>query len=675
MKMKIQIHERKNMVFTGSKILKSIMDTSTPGIDILVRESIQNSIDAVLPEKEYAKISFNYGKFKNTNLTNKIEHLQEKLDDINANEEYNYLAIIDTNTCGLLGEPYGDIDDKNKPHNLNNLVYDFMNGKNDYNAGGSWGIGKSVYYRYGIGLCFYYSRTYENEKYLHKLAGVLIQDETTDTCLLGKRSSGIAFLGDLNEENVSIPIYDEQEIIDFLNVFNLPVFKNDETGTIVVIPYFDTTKILNHRINNEYCPWEKDFLESLKISIQRWYFPRLNNKNYHDKYFICSINNSIKIELNDFFKTLQDLYNEIIIDANYKDITNKDIDKEKGILGKFKYKKFTLNELSINIAPNNLPSPYVMLDIDADKLDGNPGIIFYTRKPGMIINYDIDKICKYHSLNDECFVGIFVLNDDLQVKNEFLGRYIRLTEKANHKEWIDGNFQEFPFFSNFKPFTKICYNIKRILKEEFSHNIISNIDNDNSIYQKKLGEKLMPPEDYGTKPSPKNRNSTATLKNVSLSKEKKYSVFFNGFEGEYLSYSFEIFLKTNENFKSELYIKTNNKNYSFNEWEELGFAFPCLIKQISIDEYYINKNRFPLNFKKDVDNNFYNSIIKKDQNENNLFLLTCIKTKKNTFFGFKVLNESSEDIRLRINILLEPVDLTYSIDFDTNISIGGIQDE
>ena len=180
MKMIAKIHERSNMSFTGSKVLKSIMDTTTPGMDILVRESIQNSMDAVLDNALYGRVSFNYGEFSSENLSSKLDFIDQNLNTFYPNKSYEFLAISDTNTCGLLGEPYFDPDDETKPHNLYNLVYDFMNGKNDENAGGSWGIGKSVYYRYGAGICFYYSRTYENNKYIHKLVGALIQDEKKD---------------------------------------------------------------------------------------------------------------------------------------------------------------------------------------------------------------------------------------------------------------------------------------------------------------------------------------------------------------------------------------------------------------------------------------------------------------------------------------------------------------
>lgn len=674
MKMIAKIHERSNMSFTGSKVLKSIMDTTTPGMDILVRESIQNSMDAVLDNASYGRVSFNYGVFSSEDLSCKLDLIDQKLNTFYPNKTYEFLAISDTNTCGLLGEPYFDPDDETTPHNLYNLVYDFMNGKDDENAGGSWGIGKSVYYRYGAGICFYYSRTYENNRYIHKLAGALIQDEKKNECLLGKKSSGIAFFGNLNEQNLSIPIYNEIEINEFLSVFNLKTFENDRTGTIVIIPYLNKKELIGHRINHNSCSWDNDVIQSLKMAIQRWYFPKLNNKKYNGKYLICGINNE-KLELNEFFAVLQDLYNEDYENASYENIVHKNICNGKEVLGRLKYKKFSKDELCVETAPNNLPSPYVMLDIEEDSLEGNQEILFYTRKPGMIITYDVDKFGKFNIMNDEYLLGIFVLNDDLVIENEYLGKYIRLTEKANHKEWLDGNFQDFTYYSKNKPFTKICNSIKRKLSEQFLVNNVINLEGANSLYQKKLGKKLMPPEDYGDKPQPQKRAFPPGPKIPGVTKTKQITLYFNGFKEEYLSYSFEVLLKPQEHFECELNVKTANKVYSFNEWEKFGFNLPCIFKQYEMDEYCVDKNYFPLSVKKIVNRDFLRLMGKKDSFGKDIFLFTGIKTDKNTISGFKVSNETIKDIKFRMNLLIEPIDFSCSIEFDSKIKPGGIRDE
>ena len=278
-------------------------------------------------------------------------------------------------------------------------------------------------------------------------------------------------------------------------------------------------------------------------------------------------------------------------------------------------------------------------------------------------------------MNDEFLLGIFVLNDDLIISDEYLGKYIRLTEKANHKEWVDGNFVDFPYFSKNKPFTKICNSIKRKLSEQFSSNNIINIDGEHSVYQKKLGKKLMPPEDYGDRPQPPNRTNPPGPKITGPSKVKQIASFFNGFKDEYLSYSFEVLLKPQQHFECELNVKTANKVYSFNEWEKFGFNLPCIFKQYEMDEYCVDKNYFPLSLKKIVNWDFLRLMCKKDSFGKDIFLFNGIKTDKNTISGFKVSNETIKDIKFRMNLLIEPIDFSCSIEFDSKIKPGGIRDE
>lgn len=670
--MKIKELKRTYMSFTGSKVLKSIMDTTTPGIDIFVRESIQNSMDAVLPAYDYGRVMFNIGQFNSSTLNKYLEGINEKLEDKFQGKQCDYISISDTNTCGLLGEATVS-KHSDEPRNLYNLVYDFMNGKEDDNAGGSWGIGKSVYYRYGIGLCFYYTRTYEHEKYTHKLAGALIQNEKNESCLLGSGSTGIAFFGDIINDEAS-PIYDEGIIQKFLKIFGLDIYKGETTGTIVIIPYLNKKELIGYRLNQDDCPWSNNLVESLKLSLQRWYFPKLNNKKYNGKYLLCAIN-GVKVELNSFFGVLQKLYNSEL-NANYVNIYHKNISNGKDLLGTLKYKKFSKQELFIETVPDNLPSPYVLLDIVKTNLDGNQEILFYTRKPGMIITYDVDKFGKFNMGEDDYLLGVFVLNDDLSINNESLGSYMRLTEKANHKEWIDGIFPNYPYFSKQKPFLKICNSVKRKLSEEFNSNNTVNLEGAHSIFQKKLGKKLLPPEDYGQAPQPTPRTvKPEGVKPPGPSKNKQIYSYFNGFKEGFLSYTFEVLLKPNELFSCELNIKTSNKIYSFDEWENFGFTLPCMFKYFGMDEYSIDKNSFPLNVKRRVDNDFLKTLCKSDSRKNPIFKITGIKTQNNNISGFKLSNELNKDIKFRMNLFVKPLDLTYSVLFNSHIKQGGIEDE
>ena len=293
----------------------------------------------------------------------------------------------------------------------------------------------------------------------------------------------------------------------------------------------------------------------------------------------------------------------------------------------------------------------------------------------MIIKYNGNEFGNFKILGDEYLLGVFVLNDEMKINNESLGQYIRSTEKANHKEWIDGSFKEFPYSSLVKPFSKICSTIKTLLSKQFSKNIVVSIDGASSIYQKRLGKQLMPPEDFGDKPSPVKRATHPKAGIPGINKIKPVAFISNGFKGDCLSYSFEVMLSCKQIFETQLNVKTANKIYSFNEWEDFGFEVPCIFSEFDMPEYFVNNKMFPFAFKKEVNDDFLKKIAKRDSQKNNIFLITGIKSNKENISGFKISNETNGDIKFRINLLVKPIDLSYSIVFDYSIKSGGIGNE
>ena len=665
MRMKIKIQPKGTMTFTGEKILKSIMDKTTPPVDLLIRESIQNSLDATLQNKSFGRIEFNHGNFKSKDLANKLELVGEKLKGLYRDETYSYLLIKDTNTCGLLGTPFPDEID-GEPRNLYNLVYSFMSGKDEIDAGGSWGVGKSVYYRYGIGLCFYYSRTYEKGNYIHKLVGALIQDEKSEHCLLGKHTTGICFFGDI-EKKCSVPIKKEKEIKEFLSIFNIEPYQDDMTGTVVIIPYLDDQSLTSITINKDSAYWKNSVEDSIRIALQRWYFPRLNNPKFNGKYLLCSVN-GLKVELNDFFKKLQELYNGEAYESVCLNVCDKKINNYQNSLGKFIYKSYSKEELGVCCAPNNLPSPYVFLDIDEDNRNEN-SFLFYTRKSGMIINYDNNKFKEYKVDNDY-LIGVFILNDEMIFNGERLGNYIRKSEKGNHMEWSDIYDPNFEELSEVKPFKRICNSIIKMLNEKFGHKNVISIEGAHSIFQKKLGKKLMPPEDYGDEPTEPKPPKTGDPKIPGVSKKKRFKIYNDGFKDGYLTYILEFYLEDYDQFEVKLFISTNSKEFDFNEWEKMEFKFPCKISKYIIEEYCINNDTVTSNYEKSIDENSKRTV-KKNEKGMLIFSIEQIVSDFNKLCGLRVINEDMNKLKMRMKLLLEPINPTYSIVLHPKINKDG----
>ena len=83
------------------------------------------------------------------------------------------------------------------------------------------------------------------------------------------------------------------------------------------------------------------------------------------------------VDLNDFFKSYQNLYNGNI--TGCKKLIIKPTKNSEEFLGYFNYKIFTKEELGVLIPPNNLQDPYSLCDILYDEEDSNNNI--FTKKP------------------------------------------------------------------------------------------------------------------------------------------------------------------------------------------------------------------------------------------------------------------------------------------------------
>ena len=112
--MKIEIAEPGRMTQSGSSLLKLIQNNSMPILDLLVRESIQNSLDASNKIGYYVKVNFISGGFSANELNLELEGISDSLNKRFSGEKYEYLAIRDSNTVGLTGPlHYDEVQDNN----------------------------------------------------------------------------------------------------------------------------------------------------------------------------------------------------------------------------------------------------------------------------------------------------------------------------------------------------------------------------------------------------------------------------------------------------------------------------------------------------------------------------------------------------------------------------------
>ena len=498
-----QLDPTANMGQVGSSVLRAIQNNSDPLIDLFIRESIQNSLDA--GDKEipipYVSIDFIVNEFNAYKLNLSLENITERLNNRFPNEFYKFIAVKDTNTTGLTGPLKRTEVYNNKYGNLQKLVYHVGKPQEIPGAGGSWGYGKTLYYRISqIGLVVYYSRIKnENGEYESRLCAVMIENEQSKDAILpscddNNNKSGIAWWGDIDDKGNTYPITDENCVKEFLKIFEIEPFVNDEVGTIVIIPYINEQALLNENSIELSLDFENSsFLESgkksikeeFKVAIQRWYSPRLNNPQYesyykrHDKkvkYLKASINGDeiTKDQMLPIFKRIQELYNSAL----------KQMDNELNLNNNIDTKVITYNQVGVGVLAYTLAkkeeitnydkSPYSFLNIDYDNREDNIPIICMTRQPGMIVEYNPSSWGNLPvTQDDEYILAFFVLNStqkltfqDDYVHEIELEEYVRQSECADHLGWQDHSIKDYSH--KIRCIGKITSQCCSILNEKFT---------------------------------------------------------------------------------------------------------------------------------------------------------------------------------------------------------------
>lgn len=529
--MKIEIAEPGRMTQSGSSLLKLIQNNNMPILDLLVRESIQNSLDAKNEADPSVTVEFLTGNFGTGLLNAELDGITDALNKRFWKDTYKYIAIKDSNTVGLTGKlHYDDVTD-NQYGNLLKLIYEISKPQEAEGAGGSWGLGKTVYFRVGLGLVIYYSRIInEQGDYKSRLAASLVENELEPDSLIPvlseKSKRGIAWWGEEIGDNKTRPITDDTYIAKILNIFGIKPYTDNLTGTTIIIPYIDEETLLeNNQIeyrdgeDNIIQPfWRCNIEDYLRVAIQRWYASRLNNLNYpYGKFLRAKVNdNGISIDgMEPAFQVVHALYNRAIgaeinndilsdssVVTSVEDISLRNVlDTTKA--GTIAYTKVPRTLLKTGF-PDNKPEPFMYFNCEIRDKEKNKPVVFFTRKPGMIVSYEdvggwVDGICPTNK--DEFILAIFVLNSNNKLAkvdtNISLEEYVRKSEMADHTSW--GDFS----MGNFNPriISKVQGQVNSRISKEFSVEEEDNISKLNSGLGKMFGDLLLPPENFGKKPS------------------------------------------------------------------------------------------------------------------------------------------------------------------------------
>jgi len=613
---------------TGSSLLKSLQNNNLPVLDLLIRESIQNSLDAALSTDQHDSVIVDMGMREiNVPLLGKhFEGIEETLNERFANSSPKSLYICDKNTTGLTG----NIDYRSglqEAGNIYKLIYGISLPQTQEGAGGSWGLGKTVYFRLGIGLVIYYTRIQSaDNKYEERLAATLVENEESQTAILPKDTGwnrGIAWWGQELErgKDSTIPITDTAEIHTILEALHIEPFKDEETGTIVIIPFINEKL---SQISTEATPpwWEASIESYLKIAVQRWYAPRLNNPRYpYGKWLDFQINGeSLKTEkMEPAFREIQYLYNKAanplskeekkrleknnvhIHDVNLRGIVKPSMD-DRPNGGVVAFKKYTRKELGM-VRPINALSPFEYINRENISDTMHSPIVTYVRKPGMLINYEVSsEWCTNIEVNkDEYLLAIFVPNSFSRLTTNtipLLEEYLRKSEEADHASWsniqIDGK--------STRLVSSIKNSVRKALSSVFTQKEKKQDTSGTTMLAKKFGKILLPPRGYGRRfngsspstPTSASSHTSSRKKDSFTIKNQRYDEASN----LVANFSLKISPKINKT-SIELIIQSETGIINSKDWENeksgIGTAFPIEIKDICINK--INDNSIDINHK------------------------------------------------------------------------------
>ena len=673
--MQIEIAEPGRMTQTGSSLQRLIQNNNMPVLDLLVREAIQNSLDARKTESKYVEVDFKTGGFNSSLLARELEELTGALQNRFGAETCNYLAVRDSHTVGLTGEmDYRKVKDNNYG-NLLKLVYEICKPQEAEGAGGSWGIGKTVYFRMGIGLVIYYSRIQKKAgEFESRLVASLVENEAESTAMIpvyrDMSKRGIAWWGEKIAENVTQPITDESYINEFLRIFSLQPYEKEETGTTIIIPYIDPDELLSsNRIEYSddqsqiFVPfWGHEIEEYIKVSAQRWYAPRLNNTKYQQGAFLRLKINGKGVgfdEMEPIFKVVQSLYNRagyVVEDDILSEVESLGTEQivvsrkhlEESSMGVLAFAKVSRELLGMN-APYYKPEPYVYFNKEIRDTTGNRPTICFTRKPAMIVSYENEGAWVSdvpESSKDEYIIGLFVLNSFNRLKNctstPTIEEYIRKSEMADHTSWSDWSDGQY----NPRFVSKIQKKVRNAISREFAVQKETDTPKQISGFGKLFGDMLLPPDGFG-----KGAGADPAQHSNSSTGRSRYKFGIDTVGVQYNKNIMRITIQLETSTKKrisragfEMLIASESKPIDLNYWEEkLGLDSPFSIREVELAIEAVDGNKV----------HSTGRLLPYDTFAAEGFDFSCRLSKKGTCYGVTISSEEMRYVKMKIIVVVE----------------------
>ncbi len=255
----------------------------------IVREAIQNSLDAVNEDSPYVKVLFRWvdlsSNSRNLYLKKLLDEQLKHADAANLNlDEVDFdsasaLLIEDFGTKGLTGS----VSKKTNDH-----FTDFWrrHGKSHKTglSRGRWGLGKLVYSTTSQVGAFFGATRREGDPDVHIMGQTVLNLHSVDS----KDYKPHAFFGDVDNEDdvtraITVPLKDTSQISEFMENFFINK-RTDESGLSVIIPFpnpaFNRDSMIGVAIANYFYPiiTQQLVLEFDKIRIDQNNIRKLAHK-------------------------------------------------------------------------------------------------------------------------------------------------------------------------------------------------------------------------------------------------------------------------------------------------------------------------------------------------------------------------------------------------------------
>lgn len=461
---------------SGAFLLRALQNEETPLLDLLVRESIQNALDAGRNGFRALPVSVDF-HIREHSLDAIASTFSEGLNLQTLEKRYprtpKLLEIRDSDTEGLTGPMSFDSVEANSQHgNFLKLVFEIGRTRSDDGAGGSWGLGKTCYFRMGAGLVIYYSRIKTAEGYEERLVASLVEDENREDRLQLTTQTGIAWWG--AEEGLQA-ITASDRISNILKALGAQPFTGRETGTAIIIPFIRENLLPVFDENGGQAPWwYSSYEDYVNVAIQRWFSARLDNPFFASgRYLRASVNGKeiANADMLPIFRVAQCLYDRAIGEppgttdyltaqgVKSNDVLIRPISLRgefvgTGQAGQLLAVALTPRQLQMD-APNNNPSPETCVFSKPDSGAPHRPIMTFMRSPGMNICWDDSLDSRGWSGGFSGFadgryvVGLFLPDSKqelmpsvargLRSTIQNLEGYLRSCERADHAAWVDVN--------------------------------------------------------------------------------------------------------------------------------------------------------------------------------------------------------------------------------------------